>query len=297
MPAKGLLAVAVATALGIMAALWLYPSSTDFAAGNPHWQGTRWSRNDLGIQGLRSAADLPAEARGTALIVIPAVAPSDSDIDGLSRYVTAGGVLIVMDDFGQGNTVLARTGTVARFQGGLLADPLFNYRNPRFPLVTDFAAAPAAAGMREIVLNRGTVLEETAALTVLARSSPLSYLDLNNNDRRDGGEPGGPFPVAASASVGAGTLVLVSDPSLLANAMLPLGQNHLFLEYLFGFAGTSAQVYVDEASLPRAPLDEAQAALARARAPLAYPPLAFALAAAGLALPLAILRKSSGGRS
>ncbi len=297
MPAKGLLAVAVATALGITTALWFYPSSTDFAAGNPRWQGTRWSRTHLGIQGLRSSVDLPAEARGTALIVIPAVAPPASDVDRLLRYLTAGGVLIVMDDFGRGNAVLARTGTAARFHGGLLADPLFNYRNPRLPRITDFGPAAAAAGIREIVLNRGTALEETAALTVLARSSPLSYLDLNNDNRRDAEEAGGPFPVAAAASVGAGTLVLVSDPSLLVNDMLTLGQNRLFLEYLFRFAGTDAQVYLDEASLPRTPLDEAKAALARARAPLAYPPLAFALAAAGLALPLAILRKSSGGRS
>ncbi len=295
--AKYLVAVTVAAALVIAATLWVYPSSTDFAAANPYWQGTRWSRTRLGIQSLRAPAYLPAEAKGTALIVIPAVAPKASDLDSFTRYLAAGGVLVVMDDFGYGNTILAHAGTAARFRGDLLADLLFNVRNPRFPRIIDFAPGPTAAGIREVVLNRATVLDGTAALTVLARSSPLSYLDLNANGRRDADEPGGPFPVAAATPVGAGTLVLVSDPSLLVNSMLDRGQNRLFLQYLFRFAGTDARVYLDEAHLPRALLDRTKDVLERGRALFSHPLLAYALAAAGFALPLAILLKSSGGRS
>lgn len=289
--------MAVAAALVIAATLWVYPSSTDFVAANPYWHGTRWSRTQLGIQGLRRPADLPAEAKGTALIVIPAVRPGADDVDRLARYLAAGGVLIVMDDFGDGNTVLSQLGAAARFRGRLLADPLFNFRNPRFPRIADFAPGPAAAGIREIILNRATALDGTDGMTVLARSSPLSYLDLNANSRRDPDEPGGPFPVAAAAPVGAGILVLTSDPSLLVNSMLALGQNRLFLQYLFQFAGTNTRVYLDEAHLPRAPLDTAKAMLERGRALFSHPLLAYALAAAGFALPLVILLKSSGGRS
>jgi len=297
MSVRSLVLVAGVAALLIAAALWVYPSSTDFAGANPYWHGTRWSRAELRIAGLRAPANLPAEPKGTVLIVIPAVPPRMDHLDRLARYVAAGGVLVVLDDFGQGNRILARLGSTARFHGKRLADPLFNYRNPRLPRITELAPAATAAGVREIVFNHATALDGIAGMTVLARSSPVSYLDLNGNGRRDGDDPGGPFPVAAVTPVGLGTLVVVGDPSLLLNSMLDLGQNRRFLQYLFQFAGSAAQVYLDEASLPRAPLDRAKVGLAQARALIAHPLLAYALAAVAFALPLVILLKSWGGRS
>ncbi|MDQ7850072.1 MAG: DUF4350 domain-containing protein [Armatimonadota bacterium] len=291
-----LAAVAAVAACAVLLALWLYPSSSDFAATNPYWHGTRATRAMLGVRGLASLAELP-EPQGTALIVIPAVLPHADDIVRLDRYLAGGGVLILMDDFGYGNTVLAHLGIAARFQGTLLVDPLFNYRNPRLPRIADAAAQPAAGSLQTLVLNRATALSGTDGMTVLAWSSPLSYLDADGNGARGPDEAGGPFPVAAAVAKGAGVLVLVADPSLLINSMVEVGGNKAFLRYLFQFAGERAQVYLDEAHLPRAPLDLAKAWIARTRALVGHPVLAYALAAGSLALPLVILLKGHGGRS
>ncbi len=291
-----LAAVAVLTALVVVVTLWWYPSPTDFAATNPRWQGTRAARTALGIRSLASLADLPRQPQGTALIVIPAVAPRPDSLTRIARYLAGGGVLILMDDFGYGNTVLSHLGAAARFHGGLLVDPLFNYRNPRFPRIADAAAEPAGGAARSLILNRATALSGTEGMTVLAWSSPLSYLDANGNGARDPEEPGGPLPVAAAAAAGAGKLVLVADPSLLLNSMTGLAGNRAFLQYLFRFAGEGAPVYLDETHLPRAPLDVAKAWLRRARATVAHPILAYALAAVGFAAPLLFLLKSHGGR-
>lgn len=288
--------IAAATTLAVIVVLWVYPSATDFAASNPRWQGTRAARAAMGIRGLTSLADLPPEARATALIVVPAALPHPDDLARIGRYLAGGGVLILMDDFGHGNAVLATLKVGARFHGALLADPLFNYRNPRFPRALEMAGQPTAAGVRSIVLNRGTVLVGTEGMTVLAWSSPLSYLDANSNGARDAQEPDGPFPLAAAGAASGGTLVLVADPSLLLNGMVGLADNRAFLQSLFRFAGDGAAVYLDEAHLPRAPLDAAKVWLGRARAFLGRPILAYALVVVGFAVPMFILLKTHGGR-
>jgi hypothetical protein len=256
---------------------------------NPYWNGLRQSAREFGVVGIASLDRLPDQPRGTALVVIPYFAPSPADLDLLKRYVEGGGVLILMADFGAGNAVLAHLGVRARLGGQVLADPLFNHRNPRFPRVSEFPPGPLAEGVGSLVLNHATVIAEAGGMTVAATSSPVSYVDANGNGRRDAGEPGGPHAVAAVGPVGAGSLVLVSDPSILLNSMLDLGDNRRFVQNLFRLAGADARVYLDEAHLDRAPLDEARLALAGVRSIAAHPLVMFAAAGAGLALPLALL--------
>ncbi len=77
---------------------------------------------------------------------------------------------------------------------------------------------------------------------------------------------------------------MVSDSSLLLNSMLGLADNRRFVQNLFHLAGARSQVYLDEEHFPRATLDVAKDWLACARGVLAFPPLAFLAAAAGVAL-------------
>lgn len=288
-----LLVIAVLTVAAAAVVLWVYPSRTDFAATNPYWNGLEVAQRAFVFEGVRDLARLPKEPSGTALISIPAVAPSSPDLDALARYVERGGRLILLDDFGAGNTILRRLGIAARFSGRPLADALFNVRHPRLPRIMDVSAALRAEGIGSLVLNHATVMEEAGDLSVLARSSPLSYLDTNDNNRRDVGELAGPFVVAAEGAIGAGRLVVVADPSLLVNTMLDRGQNRRLLALLLRGADT---VYLDEAHLPQVPLDAAKAQLADIRAALSYPLVAYLLIALALAVPLAwLLRRHGGG--
>lgn len=292
-PRSFLAAVAVFTLLLVALTLWVYPSRADFAASNPSWNGFGVASQQLGIKRIASLRFLPGEGGSTALIVIPYVSPSPSDLETIKQYVDAGGVLILMDDFGFGNAVLEGLGVGARFSGQLLVDPLFNFKNRRLPRIAEFPPGPASEGVRELILNRATMISVVEGMRVLARSTPVSFLDADENGRRDAGEEGGSFAVAAIVPVRAGSLVLVSDPSMLLNSMLDLADNRRFVENLFRVAGDGAQVYLDESHLPRAPLDVAKDGLHHLRGFLASPLVAFAISGVGLALPLVILWKST----
>ncbi len=283
MSPRFIIAIGALTILVVAVTLWVVPSASDFSTSNPSWNGLQQARDQFAMHGLRSLGLLPAQAVGTALVVVPAVPFSPRDLDALKQYTAGGGVLILMDDFGYGNAILAHLGAESRLSGQLLVDPLFAYKNRRFPRVTDLAG-PGAEGVQSIVLNYATVITGTARTTVLARSSPASFLNRNRNGRRDAGDPPGPFAVAALQRVGGGSVVVVSDSSLLLNSMLGLANNRRFAQNLFHLAGVRPQVYLDEGHLPRAPLDVAKDWLSRARGVFAFPPLALLAAAAGIAL-------------
>ncbi len=283
MPPRFIIAIGTFTILVVAVTLWVVPSATDFSTSNPSWNGLQQARVQFAMHGLCWLNLLPVQAVGTALVVIPVVPFSTRDLDALKQYTVGGGLLILMDDFGYGNPILAHLGAESRLSGQLLVDPLFAYKNRRFPRITELVG-PTAEGVQNIVLNHATILTGTARMTVLARSSPSSFLNRTQSGRRDAGDPLGPFAVAALQRVGAGSVVVVSDSSLLLNSMLGLADNRRFVQNLFHLAGRQPHVYLDEGHLPRAPLDVAKDWLSRAHGVLAFPPLAFLAAAAGVAL-------------
>ncbi len=290
MPSRDLLvAVCVCTLLLVALTLWVYPSGTDFAPSNPYWNGLQRAREELAIKRLSSLNLLAQQAKGTVLIVIPTTVPSSADLDTLKQFTEAGGVLMLMDDFGFGNNILAHLGVTARLSGLVLVDPLFNFRNRRFPRIIAFSASPLSEGVDSLVLNHASVITDDSGLTVLARSSPISFLENGKGERDAGQASRPPFAVAGMRRLGEGYLVLVSDPSILLSSMLVLGSNRRFLQNLFKLAGDGATVYLDEAHLPLAPLDVAKEQLRRFRGNFTSPLVAFATAGVGLAVPLAIL--------
>ncbi len=285
--------IIVATLAVVALTLWLLPSHADFAISNPYWNGLRAAAAALHMTELDSLSSLPASPAGTALVVIPVVQPTAAEMQQFRQYVENGGVLILLDDFGTGNAVLAGLGSQARLSGRQVIDPLFNYRAGRLPRIFDLGPGPITEGVSGLILNHATVLAETGDLIPLARSSPISFLDENGNGRRDAGEPSGPFVVAAVAPHGAGQLAVVSDPSLLVNAMLPLARNKRFVLNLARLAGPGVRVYLDGAHLPHAPLDQAKEFLARGRAALALPPVVLVATVAGIGLPFVLLSRST----
>lgn len=285
--------VAVAV-LALATGLWVDPSSTELAPSNPAWNGLRDAVSEFHLRPLGTLRALPQVPVGSVVVVIPALPLSRDDVDRLGVYLEDGGVVLLLDDSGHANALLVRLGFPARLAGPAVEDPLFSYKNRRFPRITD-VMGPASQGVRSLVLNHPTALLHQGPMTAVAQTSLVSYLDTDGNHRLDPGEPPGPFVVAASSPVGMGTLVVVADSSLLEDAMLPLGDNRRFLQNLLGLAGGGAQVYLDTSHLPHAPLDVAKELLQRARDAAAFPPLAFALLAAGILAPYHQLVRRQGG--
>jgi hypothetical protein len=263
-----LVGLVVVILLGVT--VWFYPSSANFRPDNPFWNGLSTFGTELEVKVIDSFDSLPQKHRNTALIVIPYLPLSEDEIAKLENYTSSGGTLLILDDYGYGNDILEDFESVGvRFSGQPLLDPLFNYKNQWFPKILDFEPPLSDdPELERLVLNYATVLDLGSApeATVLAWSSKFSYLDENYPDEKKGeerwdeGEPQGPLPIAARFSYGRGTLVLVTDPSLLINGMQEIdNDNYRFIRALTQIGGAAEpEVFLDRAHLPEQALDEAK---------------------------------------
>lgn len=272
MRVRSLLAITLAVVLSVSwLSIVLYPSVQDFMGANPFWNGVRDFGRRFDAEMLPGLDQLTPEPKGNVLVVIPYLPYQDGELKQLVDFVNGGGTLLVMDDYGYGNQVLGALGLDMEFVGATLLDPYLNYRNQWFPVAVDLAPELKGAGIKELVLNHATALITTNRSETLARSSDMSFIDTNGNAAWDKAEPKGPFTVAARANVGSGTVIAVSDPSILINSMVGQGDNDKFLAQLISQAGPKPQVALDASHLPKAPLDIAKDAWAMARERLSLP--------------------------
>ncbi|MBT9166028.1 MAG: hypothetical protein DDT25_00693 [Chloroflexi bacterium] len=256
-----------------------FPTVQDFMVGNSLWNGLADFTREHTALTIDSFDQLPKLPQGKALLSIPALPHEEEEIARLREFVTQGGRLVLMDDFGHGNEVLEYLGIEVKFSGRMLLDPLFSYRNPRLPRITDFSPEIKEAGVESVVLNHATALTGAGAGEVLAWSSEHSFLDLDGDGSWGQAEPKGPLPVAARFRLGQGEVILVSDPSILINSMVRMDDNRAFLGYLTEGIEPGG-ILVDQLHLEKSRLDQSRLTLVGARELFAQPPLALGLIAA-----------------
>ncbi len=249
--------------------IWFFPSIQDFMASNAMWNGiSHFSREFKAenVDSLESPTEVPEDS---ILVAVPYLEYTENELAAIKGFVDNGGTLLLMDDFGYGNSVLAYLGVEARFTNQLLLDPLFCYKNPAMPRITDFN--PKIDGVDEVMFNHATTLTNVADTDVIAWSSSTSFLDLNENSSWDEGEPKGPFGVAAKFKPGKGTVALVADPSTVINTMVSRYDNYAFITYLTGRRGERQEVFIDRSHLTKTPLDVSKIRLTNTREWLSNP--------------------------
>jgi hypothetical protein len=238
-------------------------------ASNAMWNGVSDFSREFQADSIDSVARLTEVPQDSVLVSIPYLEYTPDELAATKRFVDNGGTLLLMDDFGYGNSVLAYLGMKARFTNSLLLDPLFCYKNPSMPRITDFSAK--IGGVNEVMLNHATTLTNVAEADVIAWSSSSSFLDLNENFSWDEGEPKGPLPVAAKFKSGKGTVALVADPSTVINTMVSRYDNYAFITYLTGRRGEQQEVFIDRSHLTKTPLDISKIRLTNTREWLSNP--------------------------
>ncbi len=251
--------------------VWFYPSIQDFMASNIMWQGIRNFSSEFNAENIDSLDDLPALPEKVVLVAIPYLEYTNEELVKMKRFVDNGGTLLLMDDYGYGNSVLAHLGVSARFTNKPLLDPLISYKNRFMPRITDFAPEVKENDIDVIMLNHATTLTNIVESGVIAWSSSASFLDINENGVWDEGEPKGPLIVAAKLRLGQGTLALVSDPSIMINSMVGRDDNYRFIEYLTRYNGEQKEIVVDSSHLSQTPLDVSKTRLIGAREALSSP--------------------------
>ena len=266
---KFLIILTIAVLLILTVAVWFYPSNEDFKTENFFWNGTRDIFVNNAALPIESLKELPISPHGTTLILIPYLALTDSELAALNTFVIKGGSLILADDYGHGNQVLEYLGLRARFAEQALLDPLSNYKNQWFPRIVHIQTSPLTINTSSLVFNHATSLINVEKTDTIALSSMFSFLDRNDNKKRDDGEPTGPLPVISQHKLGSGQITLISDPSIFINSMQALGSNSNFIKNIA--AATSSHLIIDQSHLPPSNLHYAKNLLERVRGLLTAP--------------------------
>ncbi|MCW4010277.1 MAG: DUF4350 domain-containing protein [Candidatus Bathyarchaeota archaeon] len=282
---KLLLTIMLIIVLSMAILIWFFPANGNFRAENPFWNGISEFNSQMNAEPIESFSDLPSDPDGTTLFIIPYEPFSEAELTQLRSYVSNGGILTVLDDYGYGNQILSAIGLNLRFIDKPLLDPLFDYKNKWLPEITEFTNTPIAKNVSSIVFNHASSLNTTTDVTVVAYSSKFSFLDLNADGSWDTDESTGPLPVAAYAKLDQGYLVAISDPSILINGMIGISDNQQFIQNVLSLKDVN-QVFVDQTHLPKVPLDGAKEILASVYGIAASPLGALSLIAVILVLSL-----------
>jgi hypothetical protein len=233
-----LIAAVVAVALLISVPI-LNTTKEDFSTYNTAWNGASdakslTSRDGYTTRAVFALGEIGSAGDGVLFMLNPnsSVGFAGGDASTLRAFVQNGGVLVLANDFGNGNAVLRGLGVsdVARFNGSLLEDNVSRGVDAALPLITDINASGLTAGVHELYFNYGTALDTSGGnVTVLARSAPTSYLLTPAGDGATAGGATGARPVLATLDYGKGRIVMLSDPSVFINGMLGQADNQQLL--------------------------------------------------------------------
>ena len=212
--------------------IWFQSSIMDYMEGNRQWNGSKDFVNYFNPVVIDSLKAIDSVSFSGTIIAVPVTDYSPDDLARIAKFVNKGGTLILMDDFGHGNNILQYLSMNVRFAPGVLLDPLFCDKNQELVRIVSFSPSLTTDSIKSVSFNRGTSLINVGdGSEVLASSSDLSFMDLNDNGVWDTNEPQGPFVVSAKYKVNSGYIVLVTDPSILINSMLHLDDNIGFMKY------------------------------------------------------------------
>lgn len=228
----GLLAIGLAFGIPAM----LGDSSTaEFSAYGSEWNGAEDARLAIQDEGYQVGNI------GSSPIILTDVNPKDTivfvfgmdlpyglrEMDALDSFLTDGGSVVILDDYGYGNEFTERHGI--GYKKRALVDEQFD-RNQSFVRVN----AQFESKAYPVLLNGAVVLEDVAGnatTKVILRSSDKSYLDLNEKDGIDVADTIGPFVVGLQKPIGVegGQLIVIADSALFLQDMIHRAQNLDFL--------------------------------------------------------------------
>jgi hypothetical protein len=190
-------------------------TTEEFSRYNVGWNGT----SNLAAEEVRDLGNLPPGA--TLLILAPDVAFTADETGYLRAFLESGGHLLIADEEGSANRLLADLGSTIRVRPGNLASLERDHADPG--LFTGYPVGNATffAGVETVLLNR------PAAVT---GGEPLLETSILTWDDADGdGRPGGSETFARrTVCAREGNLTVLGDASLFVNAML--AENPKFIE-------------------------------------------------------------------
>jgi hypothetical protein len=207
---------------------WVRAEASPFDLTGSDWEGCsellRIARAELGT----------TRVVATTVIDFKELKPEDGllllypekslDVDELSKFMRAGGRVVLLDDFGRGESLLRHFGME---RVPVPRNPVESLRhNPQLALAEPASAHPVVADVNRVVTNHST---------------GLSHPDLSPVLKIRGANEGDVF-IAVAGAVGnpppspQGRFLVVGDPSIVMNSMLRYAGNKAFARGLVRYA-------------------------------------------------------------
>lgn len=190
---------------------------------NTDWSGSSDFRSIAGEDGreviLRQTAEMTMTEQ-TVFVIIGVPERSVTTQQTARAVLASGGTVIVLDGVSTyANRFLDSIGADARVGDRPLRDLESYYRSPSLPIINSKNITLQNRSIDEFTLNHAASIKRNSA-TVIATSSNISYVDQNRNDQVDENESIESQVVMTREPVANGSVVLLSDASVLTNAML-----------------------------------------------------------------------------
>ena len=246
--------------LGLGAVLLLFSimipvasSDADFSIYNTGWNGC----SQLGVKAYQTGSFLPSvdisasseesihhlplnelelDPSDSAIMIIgPAIDFDKEEASYIDDYMRRGGIVLLADDVGTGNQLLSGLkDTTTRIGGDIIADLSFD-KQPEFGVTTNFTDHNITKGINRLLMNYPSTVIPSVRCISLINSSEASWLDINGNDDIDPDESLGPFNIMTIERYGRGSLIVLSEPSLLINQMRNKFNNSVLVDNLIEF--------------------------------------------------------------
>lgn len=195
-----------------------------FALAGSDWEGcaelVKLARSEVGQDHVvvSDKLDLSLLQPEDAVLILH---PEKSvDAAELAKFMHAGGRVLLLDDFGTGDGLLRHFGMERVPLPESPAEML--RRNPRLALAEPASAHPVVADVQRVVTNHATGIKHPDLSPVLkVRSSDPRTADV---------------PVGVAGAVGRGRLLILSDPSMVMNAMLRYAGNKALAKGIVHYA-------------------------------------------------------------
>ena len=209
-------------------------NNLEFSRSNGGWNGTSSFFYDLDRHRTIDITD-PAQLSGfsvntTLLIIAPDRSPTPEELESYAAFLRDGNTLVLADDFGAGNSILAGLKSRITIIPANLSSLDRMYNEPYSVIVYPANEEGPFPLPPKSTLNHPAYLEGG---TPLMLTSVMSWSDGNGDRRFTMGEEMGTFPVMSMDTSGPGRIVVLSDPSIFINSMYsqPENENNRVLIY------------------------------------------------------------------
>lgn len=211
-------------------------TDADFSVYNPGWNGC----SDLAVRTneigkftpnlelesgesmdvtQKELTEYSLSANESSLMILgPKQEFTDRENEYVDSFMKKGGIVVLSDDFGSGNSLLKGLNTTSRFIGDPVLDLSFE-KKPDFGVAYNVRDSDITQNVSYVLLNKPTGIVPDRNATSYMNSSEASWIDKNNNGMNDPGEERRHIPLLTMEEYGDGKLILVSDPSIFINSM------------------------------------------------------------------------------